>query len=778
MAYINLDINEVIKNFNDPNGDLLRSFIITSIDDTINLKVNGVSAIINREYSPASLVSVEYKGEITDITLLNNSTDEEQCTVEFAVLNVSEHANLINSGYNVLEYDTVNNKVKYQRVTNGVIENAETDYTETTNPYLGSFTLKVSDNNTSQICWSEDATITVNFTPECEVTPSCSANVDSVNITSPGRFKKSNFTKDLYADKVMITSLNLAQGPGSYVTYNGLNIFEHFYDLNTGHADPDAKPIIIPFSDFNNFLYYLTELDNESTNSSVKGFSMDYKLGYLNTTNYTIDECNIQQVEQRANFCIGGCEPIGGLKEPKQVTVCVDGYCMTECAAAGTPCPSGTYCINGVCVDRCEAQGNTCTGAEVCVGEICVDECTANGTPCVGDELCDDGTCVDCITDANCPDGVCGGDGNCYADECEAGGFPCPDGSICENGQCVQQELEKLLWLDLTNYRSWTTDYETEVVNLEDISGGEFSGDIREYKKITKLRNKVLPLGSPNEYVTLGNNNDDDEAVFLYNENKRQMEVYETSQFGSKTPYVTYDFGRNIYNDFGDITIIANLRNTALSSNNNGEQIYSLTNYNELDDAQAGAIREPNSPGLYCTQGNRSDAINIISSYTYNLNDGSFDGAPFSTAINNYDIPNNTSIITTVSINKDGNKLQEFLSREQDQNLLNVYTDVDFLDDNAETPAEKTHFNLFASNYVNQIFVDTWEFPRANITSDYQLIELRIYRGQLPVEKLQEIYVEMQNNMTKVYPPFDPLNPGSNNDNDNGELPSLGGPIT
>ena len=280
MAYINLDMNEVIKNFNDPNGDLLRSFIITSIDDTINLKVNNLPAIIDREYSPASLISVEYKGEVTDITLLNNSADSDQCTVEFAVLNVSEHANLINSGYNVLEYDIVNNKVKYQRITNGVIENAETDYTEATNPYLGSFTLKVSDNNTNQICWSEDATITVNFTPECEITPSCSANIDPIDTTNPGRFKKVNFTKDLFADKVMITDLSFIGGPGSYVSFKGLNIFENFYDLSNGITNPtpivDAQPIIIPFSDFNSFLYYITEFDFEPNNISIKGLDIKY----------------------------------------------------------------------------------------------------------------------------------------------------------------------------------------------------------------------------------------------------------------------------------------------------------------------------------------------------------------------------------------------------------------------------------------------------------------------------------------------------------------------
>jgi hypothetical protein len=497
MAYINLDTAEVIKNFSDPNGDLIKNFVITSISDSINLKVNGVFAVIGVLYNPTDAISVEYKDLNSNITLLNNTIAEDSCQVEFAVIDEIVHASIINSGYNVLNYDLELNKINYQRVTEGVIETLTENYSETVNPYVGDFTLKVSDNNTQQICWSNEATIDLTFEPECEPTPQCSADVTDFNLYYPGALSKSNFTTNLYADKILVSNITYTGGAGSYVNYNGLDLISHFEGVL-------PESIIIPFEDFNTFIQYITEVVDLGAQTETKGLEITYKLGYINTTNYTSTSCVSSTTLVETDLCLNvTC----GVDE-----TCINGVCTDSC---NNSCPPGTECIDGTCTDLC-------------------------GDTCVAPQVCDNGVCVDCTGDSQCPAGTVCFNGSCV-DPCTANGAPCPEGTTCENGLCVQDEPEMLLWLDMTDENYFTAEpYYSSVY------------DTAPYR-VSEIINKA----KPSELFTLNNNlgpGEEDEFGFTdsylrYNSEFSSIDI-NTGNLGYqlKTATVTHNLGLDLLN--------------------------------------------------------------------------------------------------------------------------------------------------------------------------------------------------------------------------------------
>jgi len=73
------------------------------------------------------------------------------------------------------------------------------------------------------------------------------------------------------------------------------------------------------------------------------------------------------------------------------------------------------------------------------------DECEDGEGPCADDEICDEENdrCVDCLTDADCDDGLfCNGAEVCVDGECQDGPDPCTADEVCDevNDLCIVPE--------------------------------------------------------------------------------------------------------------------------------------------------------------------------------------------------------------------------------------------------------------------------------------------------------------------------------------------------
>lgn len=140
---------------------------------------------------------------------------------------------------------------------------------------------------------------------------------------------------------------------------------------------------------------------------------------------------------------------------------CVDNQCVAGSAPAnGASCGGGDLCLNEVCITPSCVADADCSASNECALDGACDlstyECTgggnvADGTVCAvgGDDgVCLSGTCalVECLTDAECDNGlVCDGAERCVDYACVAGtppadGASCGGGDVCADGACITAE--------------------------------------------------------------------------------------------------------------------------------------------------------------------------------------------------------------------------------------------------------------------------------------------------------------------------------------------------
>src|SRR5690606_20238803 len=93
--------------------------------------------------------------------------------------------------------------------------------------------------------------------------------------------------------------------------------------------------------------------------------------------------------------------------------VCYSNFCYQLTCTSNDDCSDNTVCVRGVCTPF----GQTCNNNNECFGSLLA---------------CVSGRCVQCVTSADCPGGVCGGDGVCYPN-CSGIEGACPTGTVCLN---------------------------------------------------------------------------------------------------------------------------------------------------------------------------------------------------------------------------------------------------------------------------------------------------------------------------------------------------------
>ena len=156
--------------------------------------------------------------------------------------------------------------------------------------------------------------------------------------------------------------------------------------------------------------------------------------------------------------------------DPCTVDTCTDvpdedGVLEAVCSYEYVECPEGEVCdaATGECVDLCAdvvCDDNDLCTTDTCApetgecvytpldcddGNLCtIDECNEGKCVHMGPdcEVCDPATgeCVECLTDADCDDGLfCTGVETCDlgTNECVAGADPCEDGAACDEGANV-----------------------------------------------------------------------------------------------------------------------------------------------------------------------------------------------------------------------------------------------------------------------------------------------------------------------------------------------------
>lgn len=135
-------------------------------------------------------------------------------------------------------------------------------------------TLKVQDNNPSQPLYSNEATVTLRYTIECEDTPDCNGRVPSLSVSHREVyvFTKADFTSESAVGQVEITNVNIASGQLKYFAL----------DIN-----PSNVPVVIPIRDIvGGGLTYVPD------SSVQESYSVDlsYVLGYLGSVNFCENE--------------------------------------------------------------------------------------------------------------------------------------------------------------------------------------------------------------------------------------------------------------------------------------------------------------------------------------------------------------------------------------------------------------------------------------------------------------------------------------------------------
>jgi len=129
----------------------------------------------------------------------------------------------------------------------------------------------------------------------------------------------------------------------------------------------------------------------------------DAKFGWL------VEACPQGQTCEEGQCVSAECEPLEAQ--------CVDDG-VRICSPTGTgwsevmPCPEGKICEEGACVDPdCEPFEKMCVDDKVL--QCAMDGQTWVATPCEEGEVCFEGQCIECVSDADCDEGL-----NCVSGTC------------------------------------------------------------------------------------------------------------------------------------------------------------------------------------------------------------------------------------------------------------------------------------------------------------------------------------------------------------------------
>ena len=144
--------------------------------------------------------------------------------------------------------------------------------------------LKVQDNNPVQPLYSNEATVTLRYTTECEDTPNCNGKNSSISTEHKQTyvFTKADFISDNAVSKVKITSANI---PSGQLKYFALNITS------------DNTPILISVEDIvsGNLVY-----TPDSSIQEAYSIQLGYVLGYPDSVNFCENE-NLITLTKLAN---------------------------------------------------------------------------------------------------------------------------------------------------------------------------------------------------------------------------------------------------------------------------------------------------------------------------------------------------------------------------------------------------------------------------------------------------------------------------------------------
>jgi len=274
-----LNFTDVVYSFNDPENNLISNVVVLSKDSENTLKLNTLDASINTLVPVPVYFTARYKTD-NYIYLIKNTGDP--CTSNIIEIDKSDYDNKINSNWNVLELFNAN-QTTFQKYADGAFVTETLPSIDLGTSVDVQMSVKVQDNNPINPLFSNVANIILRYTSECIQVLACTSGITK-NINLPFgenyTFLWDDFTSDVAAEKVKITSLLLTQGA-----------------LQFDNTDIISLPIILTKSNIQggNLIYVVDTLAQNITTIEV-GFNVS-KEGDSNFCT----ETSIIEIKKEAN---------------------------------------------------------------------------------------------------------------------------------------------------------------------------------------------------------------------------------------------------------------------------------------------------------------------------------------------------------------------------------------------------------------------------------------------------------------------------------------------